>query len=56
MFGGQATWYYESLAGISMTPGTKFYKDITIEPALIYGIFLNIKLLLSKERKFIYFF
>eukprot|EP00026_Physarum_polycephalum_P001443 Phypoly_transcript_01444.p1 GENE.Phypoly_transcript_01444~~Phypoly_transcript_01444.p1 ORF type:complete len:1095 (+),score=131.93 Phypoly_transcript_01444:37-3285(+) len=36
MFGGQATWYYQALAGITMTPGTIAYKDITIEPLIIY--------------------
>jgi hypothetical protein len=38
MFGGQSTWYYQALAGITMTPGTIAYTDITIEPLVVYGM------------------
>ncbi len=37
MFGGQATWYYQGLAGITQTPGTVAYSDLTINPVYIFG-------------------
>jgi hypothetical protein len=44
MFGGQATWYYQALAGITMTPGTLAYEDITINPVLLFGKNLHHKI------------
>eukprot|EP01088_Endostelium_zonatum_P008986 TRINITY_DN2217_c0_g1_i1.p1 TRINITY_DN2217_c0_g1~~TRINITY_DN2217_c0_g1_i1.p1 ORF type:complete len:1125 (-),score=235.96 TRINITY_DN2217_c0_g1_i1:25-3231(-) len=34
MFGTQSAWYYQSLAGITNTPGTNAWSDITIHPRI----------------------
>jgi hypothetical protein len=36
MFGGQSAWYYQGIAGITMTPGTLAYTDITIDPQVVF--------------------
>ncbi|EGD77258.1 hypothetical protein PTSG_12712 [Salpingoeca rosetta] len=35
MFGSQSAWYYQHLAGIQLSPGTRGYSNITFKPQVI---------------------